>query len=108
MNTQNTTQAEPFDLLEIANDYITFTDSDEVAELLYDDYQTEIYANLNIKTKDDFIAILGDDKLYTLKELENACNVALDLTVKYLSKLSDKELISFVRKHYDEDFSLSA
>jgi len=105
MNIQ--TQAKEDTLLEIASEYISYTDSDEVAELLYDDYQTEIYANLNIKTKGDFIAILGDDKQYSLRELENACNLAVDITVKYLSKLNNKEFVSFAQKHSDEDFSLS-
>jgi len=108
MNAQNNTQNEKGNLLEIASEYISYTDSNEVAELLYDDYQAEIYANLNVKTKGEFIAILGDDKQYSLKELKNACNLAVDITVKYLGKLSDKELISFAQKHYDENFSLSA
>jgi len=109
MNIQDYTQSKKEDsLLEIASDYISYADSDEVAELLYDDYQSEIYANLNIKTKGDFIAILGDDKQHSLKELENACNLAVDIMVKYLGKLNDDELVSFAQKHYDEDFSLSA
>jgi len=108
MHAQDATQIKKDNLLEIASEYISYADSDEVAELLYDDYQAEIYANLNIKTKGEFIAILGDDKQYSLKELENACNLAVDITVKYLGKLSDEELTAFAQKHYDEDFSLSA
>ena len=95
------------ELLEIASSYMSYTDSEDVANLIYDEYQAEIYANLNIKTKNDFIAILGDDKQFELKELENACNFTIDLIVKFLEKLSQDKLVSFAREHYDENFGMA-
>lgn len=95
------------ELLEIASSYISYTDSKDIADLIYDNYQAEIYANLNIKTKNDFVAILGDNKQFKLKELENACNFTVDLVVKFLGKLSQDKLISFAREHYDENFRMA-
>ena len=93
------------DLIDVASVYTSYTDSEAVAELIYDKNKEDIYCNLNIKTKGDFIAVLGDDKQFSLKELENANNFADELVEKHLNSLSPNELVRFIKDNYDENYN---
>ncbi len=92
--------------IEIASDFVAYSDYLEIVELLYEDNKDEIYSSLNISNKEDFILILRDDTVFSLKEVEKAHALAINLTVSYLGTLSKAPLIAFAQEHYDSNFSL--
>ena len=92
--------------IEIASDFVSYSDCLEVVELLYDDNKDDVHLNLSINSKEEFVSILEDNKCFSSIEIKNAYNFAVRLTVSYLGGLEKGALIAFAQEHHDSNFSL--
>jgi hypothetical protein len=82
--------------VEVLVDEFMEKDSEVLAEVLYDDFKEEIYKDLNIKTKGDFISILGDVEAWSTLELENAVNYTNGYADKHFRSLSLVEVAEYL------------
>lgn len=89
--------------LEIACEYTSYNELEEIVDFVYDDFSEEIYRQLNIKTKCDLIYLIDNGNE---RESENATNTLTDLVSQKLLNFSKEDLIAFAKLHYDSDFSL--
>ena len=102
----DTKKVKEYIAIDIAAEYISYTDADEVADLIYEDFKDKIYSYLNINTKGDFISALiyNDEAPETIKFTENVNNYATGYVEEHLIKLTDEEFLRFARFHYDGQF----
>lgn len=90
---------EPLDeipFIDIASNFIDYSEEEEVVEFLYEDYKEVIYRNLNIKTSGDFLASL---------ENENTYNYAVGYIEEKLKLMSKNDLESFIKEYHDSEFT---
>jgi len=80
---------------EIIDNFMMTKDSEVIANLLYEEYKEDIYTDLNIKTKGDYISILGDTEVWSLSELENAANYTYGYFEKYVQSSSLEDILKF-------------
>lgn len=89
---------------EIADSILSYMDSNELADLVYESNKEDIYRDLNIKTKEGYESIIGDSSLFSIKELEKANKCTINYISKHIDNLSLREKIEFTVNYHDEDY----
>ncbi len=84
-------------IVDVATNFVAYSEAEEVAIKVYD--ADTVYRDLNVKTQNEFIAMLEEDSQYSQKQIENAWNYASGYTQKYLQGLSIEEQIDFTLEH---------
>ncbi len=84
-------------LIDVGADFVAYSDTEEIALKVYD--KDIVYRDLNVKSIEDFMAMLEDDTQFTDSEIENALNYASGYASTYLKGLSIEEQIDFTLEH---------
>jgi len=93
-------------LLEAAIDFISYTNVEEIATVIYTDETKEVInKKMNIKNREDFKDYISRALKKPMKQAEMAMDIIVSSVMGTLLRKDKNELVSFVQKYYDPKFT---
>jgi len=92
--------------IDVAAEYVSNTDPEDVVELIFNKFYQKIYEETNISSRTHLESILNGESDSSLKEVENVINIITEVVKEYLLTLEPEDFEEFVKEHYDAEFKL--